>query len=61
MDPLLTERQVCELSGLSLSGFRRLRRLGRGPREIRFSERLLRFRREDVEAWLAKGNRRSGS
>lgn len=57
MFPLLTERDVCELSSLTLSAFRRLRRLGRGPREVRFSERLVRFKREDVELWLQEGSK----
>lgn len=52
MEPLLTERDVCELAGLSLSALRRLRRKGQGPKEVRFSARLLRFRKADVEDWI---------
>ena len=51
-EPLLDEEQVADMLGVSLAALRRWRREGRGPRFIKV-ERLVRYRREDVAAYVA--------
>lgn len=53
-DELLTEKQLAEYLGLSLSTVRRLRYAGTGPPVVWLGSRP-RYRRSDVDAWLAAG------
>jgi excisionase family DNA binding protein len=50
---LLNEQQVAEYLGLSVHAMRRFRFEDRGPKFIRVG-RLVRYRPEDVEAWLSE-------
>jgi len=49
---ILNERQVQECYGFSIPYLRRARREGRGPRFLKI-EKLVRYRRSDIEAYLA--------
>jgi len=49
---LLNEKQLAMKLGLSLACARRWRTTGRGPRYIKLGASV-RYRLEDVEAWLA--------
>ena len=49
---LLTEQKVAERLNCTASALRRWRREGRGPRFIKV-ERLVRYRQEEVENFLA--------
>lgn len=53
-DELLAEKQLAEYLGLSLSTVRRLRYAGTGPPVVWLGARP-RYRRSDVDAWLAAG------
>ena len=48
---LLTERQVAALLNCTVSALRRWRLEGRGPRWCKI-ERLVRYRRSDIERWV---------
>jgi predicted DNA-binding transcriptional regulator AlpA len=50
-EPLMDERGLSELTGMSLATLRRWRLLNRGPRYIKLSN-AVRYRPEDVKAWL---------
>jgi excisionase family DNA binding protein len=52
MDKLLTRDDVAQIIGVSREHFDRMRRAGHGPAETKLGHRILRFRPEDVEAWL---------
>ena len=54
-EELITEEQVAELLTVSVSTVRRLRVSGKGPRYIRVSERVVRYKRRDVLAWMDQG------
>jgi predicted DNA-binding transcriptional regulator AlpA len=51
VEPLLSERDVAAICGLSTAAIRRWRLLGKGPRYIKISS-VVRYRLEDVTAWL---------
>jgi predicted DNA-binding transcriptional regulator AlpA len=51
---ILNERQVQEIYGLSIPYLRRARRERRGPRFIKLGK-LVRYRRVDLEAYIAAG------
>jgi len=51
---ILSERQVQEIYGLSIPYLRRTRRERRGPRFLKLGK-LVRYRRTDLEAYLAAG------
>ncbi len=53
-DELLAEKQLAEYLGLSLSTVRRLRYAGTGPPVVWLGSRP-RYRRSDVDEWLAAG------
>jgi predicted DNA-binding transcriptional regulator AlpA len=53
-DDLMTEEQVAKLLTVSVSTVKRLRVSGEGPRSIRISERVVRYRRQDVLDWLRR-------
>ena len=50
---LLTMKQVCQLVGLSHSTIHRLRNEDDFPSPIKLGQAAVRFRRNEVEAWLA--------
>lgn len=47
-----TPRQAAEYIGMSDSTLRGWRAKGKGPRFYRVSERLIRYRVKDVDAWI---------
>ena len=49
---LLTEHQTAICIAVSVAALRKWRALGRGPVYIKVG-RLVRYRREDIEAWLS--------
>ena len=51
-DELLDTHQVAQESGLSESFYEKARCSGRGPRFIRMSSRVIRYRRGDFKEWL---------
>ncbi len=50
---ILDERQVSRYYGLSKPWLRKARREGRGPRFLRIGQRMIRYRRQDIEEFLA--------
>jgi excisionase family DNA binding protein len=50
---LLDEKQLAEYLGISVHALRRWRFESRGPRFFRLEGRLVRYRQEDVEGWMA--------
>jgi excisionase family DNA binding protein len=52
MDTLLTRDDVAKILGVTRDHFDRMRRAGDGPKETRLGHRILRFRPQDVDAWL---------
>jgi predicted DNA-binding transcriptional regulator AlpA len=50
-DPYLTEREVAEVTKISLATLRRWRLLGRGPRFHKLGA-CVRYRHSEVEAWV---------
>lgn len=55
--PLLTTAQAAALLGLSPRTLGGLRLRGGGPRYVRLSARAVRYRREDLAAWIEAGVR----
>jgi predicted DNA-binding transcriptional regulator AlpA len=51
-EELMTEEQVAKLLTVSVSTVKRLRVSGEGPRSIRISKRVVRYRRQDVLDWM---------
>ena len=51
MPVTMNEQQVAEYLSMSVGSVRKWRRLGGGPKFIKIG-RSVRYRREDVEAWL---------
>lgn len=49
---LLTEKQVCELTGLRPQTLQKRRREGQEPRFVRLSSRCVRYRQGDVLDWI---------
>lgn len=52
MEALLTRDDVARILGVSRDHFDLMRRRGDGPPETKLGHRILRFRPEDVDAWL---------
>lgn len=52
LQALLREREVSELTGLSLPTLRRWRLLNTGPRYLKLGGSAVRYRKEDLAAWL---------
>ena len=52
VEPLLSERDVAVILGLSLTRIRRWRLLKKGPRYIKVGA-AVRYRLEDIRGWLA--------
>jgi predicted DNA-binding transcriptional regulator AlpA len=53
IDPLLDDRDLERLTGGKRSTWQKRRLTGDGPPFIRIGGRLVRYRRSEVEAWLA--------
>lgn len=51
LEALLTERQVANLTRMSLASVRRWRRLNRGPKYLRLGG-AIRYKPQDVLGWL---------
>lgn len=51
LEELLTEHDVSRVTGLSLASVRRWRLLRQGPKYLKLGS-AVRYRREDVSAWL---------
>lgn len=49
---LLTETEVCEVLGLRPRTLQGWRLFGRGPKFVKLSKRIIRYRWVDVQAWL---------
>lgn len=60
IEPLISERRLCELLGIGLPTIARWRAEGRGPRFVVLGVRRLAYRPSDVNAWLADRERVSG-
>ncbi len=60
IEPLISERQLCELLGIGLPTIARWRSEGKGPRFIVLGVRRLAYRPSDVKAWLTERERVSG-
>ena len=53
-DPLLTDRQVAKLTGISAGTLRWWRHQGQseGPKHFNLGPRAVRYKKSDVEAWI---------
>jgi len=60
IEPLISERQLCELLGISLPTIARWRIEGRAPRFVVLGVRRLAYRPSEVKAWLVDRERTSG-
>jgi predicted DNA-binding transcriptional regulator AlpA len=58
-DELLTTEEVANWVGVSSQFLERLRGLNTGPRFVRISPRIVKYRREAVRAWLRSRERKS--
>lgn len=56
-ETLLTEKQVSDLLGLKQRTLQQWRLFDRGPKYIKLSVRVIRYRWRDVQEWLAKAQR----
>ena len=54
-EELMTEQEVADLLRVGLSTVKRLRVAGKGPRYVRISERVYRYKRQDVLEWIEQG------
>ena len=60
IEPLISERRLCELLGIGLPTIARWRIEGRAPRFVVLGVRRLPYRPSDVKAWLVERERASG-
>jgi predicted DNA-binding transcriptional regulator AlpA len=49
----LTTDQAAQLAGFTRAAFNQRRLRGNGPRFVKIGPRCIRYKRADVEAWLA--------
>ena len=61
MKRLFDQRELAKELGLSKRSLERYRLHGNGPRYVRVGSRLIRYREEDVEAWINQSLRTSTS
>lgn len=52
---LLTVKDVAERLNVSADSVRRWARTGVGPQPVRLGQRAIRYRPEDVDAWVERG------
>ncbi|MDE0341945.1 MAG: AlpA family phage regulatory protein [Deltaproteobacteria bacterium] len=57
---LLERREVEELTGLSCASIYRLMRLKRFPEPLKISERAVRWKAAEIEAWIESRPRATG-
>lgn len=55
MQSLLTEVEVANILGVAVPTLRNWRHLGKGPRFLKVGQRIVRYRRDDIEAFLQAG------
>ena len=58
---LLTEKEVAQRTGFSIRTLQSWRMRGGGPHFVRISARCIRYRPQDVEAWIEQRLRTSTS
>ena len=58
---LLTEKEVAQRTGFSIRTLQSWRMRGGGPSFVRISARCIRYRPQDVEAWIEQRLRTSTS
>lgn len=58
---LLTETEASKLIEFSVRTLQKWRMQGRGPKFVKVSARAIRYRREDVDAWIESRLRSSTS
>ena len=49
---MLSDKQVCELLGVSRSHFWRMISAGLAPKQVHVGGRVSRWRRTDIDAWI---------
>ncbi|ORC02207.1 helix-turn-helix transcriptional regulator [Mycobacterium persicum] len=54
VQPLATVDEFCEYAGITPGAAAQLRYIGRGPKFVKVSGRQVRYRWEDIEAWVAE-------
>lgn len=54
LDCLLTETEAAEILNFSISTLRNWRSQGRGPEFLKISQRTVRYRRRELNAWSEK-------
>jgi excisionase family DNA binding protein len=54
-DPLLTIPEVAELLQVSTLTLAAWRSRGEGPRYVKLGAKMVRYRRADLDAWVAEG------
>lgn len=53
-EELLTQEQLADELGIQVSTLRRWRGEGTGPKPVRLTYHLVRYRRADVNAWISE-------
>ncbi|MBF6144229.1 helix-turn-helix transcriptional regulator [Nocardia nova] len=56
---LATDEEFCEFAGISRGQSAQLRYTGRGPKFVKVTGRQVRYRWEDIEAWVDSQSRTS--
>ncbi len=49
----LTQQEAAARLGITPEALRKWRRFGRGPKFLRLGQKLIRYREEDIEAFIA--------
>ncbi len=57
--PLMTAQQAAERLGVSASTMEHLRGTGEGPAYVKISDKYVRYRQEDLDAFVLMNRRRS--
>lgn len=52
-DPAFDTVQAAEYTGLAAAYLEKLRSVGGGPRFLKYGRRAVRYRKEDVDVWMA--------
>ena len=53
LPPLLNEREVAEMTGMSVATVRRWRLMAKGPRYVKVGGVAVRYYSTDIESWLS--------
>jgi predicted DNA-binding transcriptional regulator AlpA len=51
-DDMFSTESLSRITSVHVQSYEKMRREGKGPKYLRISERIVRYRRRDVEAWL---------